>query len=62
MPVAGVGEQFKNPIFLFASLLSGVESKPATKGRIKTSQSEAGYSYQFFRFIQAVSVSVAPDN
>jgi hypothetical protein len=35
-------------------MMSGVESKPASKGRIKTSQSEAGYSYQFFRFIKSV--------
>jgi hypothetical protein len=27
--------------------LSGVESKPASKDRIKTSQSEAWYSYWF---------------
>jgi hypothetical protein len=55
-PASGVYPANQSPV------LSGVESKPATKGRIKTSQSEAGYSYQFFRFIQAVSVSVAPDN
>jgi hypothetical protein len=28
-------------------ILSGVESKPASKDRIKTSQSEAWYSYWF---------------
>ena len=42
--------QIKNPrMKMLITTVSGVESKPATKGRIKTSQSEAGWFISFLR-------------
>jgi hypothetical protein len=39
--------------------LSPVTSKPASRGRIKTSHSEVSSSYQFFRFEQGLFYLVA---